>query len=109
MKVDILGTEYSIVKRLNSKDEKLDDSDGYCDESIKLIVVEDFISDNRSLNDLNWYSNKVLRHEIIHAFLKESGLDCNSNDEWARNEEMIDYFAIQLPKIVKAMNELNIL
>ena len=32
----------------------------------------------------------------------ESGLDCNSNnvEGWARNEEMVDWMAIQMPKIM---------
>ena len=44
--------------------------------------------------------NKVKRHEIIHAFLFESGLAENS--AWAQNEEMVDFFAIQFPKLLKA-------
>ncbi len=49
----------------------------------------------------------TLRHEIVHAFLGESGLSANSNesDAWARNEEMVDWFALQGPKIYKAWQE----
>ena len=43
---------------------------------------------------------KNKRHEIIHAFLFESGLAENS--EWAQNEEMVDFFAIQFPKLMEA-------
>ena len=44
-------------------------------------------------------------------FLKESGLDhsANSVDNWANNEEMIDWFALQLPKIFKVYKELKCL
>lgn len=42
---------------------------------------------------------KNKRHEIIHAFLFESGLAENS--EWAQNEEMVDFFAIQFPKLME--------
>lgn len=42
-------------------------------------------------------------NEIVHAFLLESGLDENS--EWARNEELVDWIAIQGPKIWKAWQE----
>ncbi len=53
------------------------------------------------------YKNEVARHEIIHAFLSESGLkSCSS---WATNEEMIDFFAIQFPKIVKVMDKIECL
>lgn len=36
---------------------------------------------------------------IIHAFLHESGLDVCS---WAHNEEMVDWLAIQFPKLYEA-------
>ena len=41
----------------------------------------------------------------------ESGLDSNSNsaDSWATNEEMVDWFAIQSPKIFKVFNELKLM
>ena len=48
---------------------------------------------------------KVLRHEIIHAFLNESGL--RENSEWAYNEEMIDWLAIMIPKINKCFEDSN--
>lgn len=46
----------------------------------------------------------VYTHELIHAFLFESGLHTNSDDivAWALHEEMVDYFALQWPKINKA-------
>ena len=45
-----------------------------------------------------------LRHEIVHAFLFESGLaeSSFSTDAWAKNEEMIDWIAFTGPKIVAA-------
>lgn len=48
-----------------------------------------------------------MRHELIHAFLGESGL--RSDSEWAENEEMVDYFAIQFEKIAIAMIKTNCL
>ena len=40
---------------------------------------------------------------MIHAFLHESGLAVNS--DWAQNEEMVDWFALQAPKLFKAFKE----
>lgn len=54
------------------------------------------------------YYKKVLRHELMHAFLNESGLSANStvpDCAWAKNEEMVDWFAIQSPKIFKVFSE----
>ena len=50
---------------------------------------------------------KVLRHEIVHAYLCESGLEhCSlGEDSWATNEEMVDWMAIQGPKLYKAWEE----
>lgn len=51
-----------------------------------------------------------LRHEIIHAYLDESGLgSCSLPAEaWAVNEEMVDYFATMMPKIYKTFEELDL-
>ena len=58
------------------------------------------MDDPNSKANLQVQINKVKRHEIIHAFLFESGLAENSY--WAQNEEMVDFFAIQAPKLFKA-------
>ncbi|WP_461218455.1 hypothetical protein [Lapidilactobacillus salsurivasis] len=55
------------------------------------------------MEDLEVYTRKTLRHELIHAFLYESGLDANS--EWARNEEIVDWIAIQFPKLQIVFNQ----
>lgn len=58
------------------------------------------------------YNKKVLRHEIIHAFLRESGLSGNSmqyDGAWAQCEEMVDWIAIQFPKILKAFQDADCL
>lgn len=100
MKVKILGTEYEIVKNAEEKDyPQLKKCDGFTDFSIKKIVVADFDKDESSIDDLEWYKNKVLRHEIVHAFVHESGLA--ENCDWARNEEMTDWIAIQFTKMLE--------
>lgn len=59
------------------------------------------------VENLQEFEKKVLRHEVIHAFLGESGL--RNNSYWAENEEMVDWLAIQAPKIFKTFQELGIL
>ena len=110
MKIDVLGTEYEILEKTKEEDSFLEKCDGYCDKSIKTIVVSKR-EDDCELADFMWYRNKVVRHEIIHAFLNESGLSDSSTDSchWAKNEEMVDFFAIQSPKIFAVFNELDIL
>lgn len=110
MKVDILGTEYTIEYRSISEDSELDGIDGYHDPSVNLIVIAEMQREKNSKKDLKAYQKSVLRHEIIHAFLYQSGLDSCSfayNGAWAQSEEMIDWFAIQFPKILKVFQEAN--
>ena len=61
--------------------------------------------------DVQRLFNTILRHEIIHAYLVESGLNENANaiENWATNEEMVDWFALQSEKIFKTYKELNII
>lgn len=56
-------------------------------------------------------SKKVLRHEVIHGFLYESGLWNNSGnvEAWGRSEEITDWIAIQFPKMLKAFQEVGCL
>lgn len=104
MKVNVLGTEYEIVKGVTPKQDKMmAENDGYFDFSVKKIFVADFSS--HGWNDKKIYENKVIRHELVHAFLYESGLSVNS--DWAENEELVDWIAIQIPKMSKVFMELE--
>ena len=104
-KVNILGTEYSIIKSDKSKDSKLNNLAGYCDSSVGQIVIDTFKGDSLSMADLNKFEKEVIRHEVIHAFLNESGLgDCS----WGSQEEIVDWFALQFPKLLKVFEELNV-
>ena len=103
MDVNILGTEYELQERPGKEDPVLADFDGYCDTSVKKAVVDEMKEKEPGMKeDLSYYQKQVKRHEIIHAFLFESGLDTCC--EWAC-EEMIDWMSIQFPKIQKAFTE----
>lgn len=105
--VHILGTRYSI-RIIDEDDYRYDrEADGWCDPSVKEILIFNYKQSAESVKDLVAYQKKVLRHEIVHAFLYESGLWQNAYGSkcWAKNEEMIDWMAIQIPKIQKAYKE----
>ena len=102
MTVNVLGTEYTIKESNEVADATLKDCDGYCDTSVKAIVIDTFQHSPDSLEDLEVYRKKVTRHELIHAFLYESGLSCNS---WAKDEEVVDWIALQFPKLLKAFEQ----
>ena len=108
MKLNILGTEYELVIATEKAEPYMAQCDGCCDTSVKKLFVKDFRptkDEVGSLKDLQVYARKVARHEMVHAFLYESGLSVNS--DWATNEELVDWIAIQLPKMANLMAEID--
>lgn len=102
-KINILGAAYTLTITSKSQDARLKDADGICDETVKELLVENYADsegDPTCKKNLAVQIRKNKRHEIIHAFLFESGLAENSS--WAQNEEIVDFFAIQFPKLVDA-------
>lgn len=113
MTINILGAQYTITVKKYDEDEMFERCDcaGYCTGVTKSIVLCDMSTykgwEHESLEAVKAYEKKNLRHEIVHAFFEESGLSDNSStiEGWARNEEMVDWIAIQGPKIWKAWQE----
>ena len=111
-KIEILGIEYKIIFTNENEESRLKENWGFTDFHTKEIYIHDDIEKEtkESCKNLIDFKKKVLRHEILHAFLYESGMRENSFkcDAWAENEEMVDWFAIQFPKILKVYKELKI-
>lgn len=114
MKVNVLGTEYQISVVKYEDDQYLKDNsfDGYCDSVCKRIVVCDMATYPGCKDETpEWHrvaQRNTLRHEIVHAFFNESGLESCSlqySGGWAKNEEMVDWLASQGPKIYAAWRE----
>ena len=114
MKLNILGTEYSVAMwAYDEKPEFKDRSiDGYCDSIGKEIAVCDMKTfpgyEKETVAYCNQVEKQVLRHEIVHAFFAESGLQDSClqySGGWAKNEEMVDWIALQFPKLMKAFEE----
>ena len=111
--INILGTDYKVEIHSFQQDTFLKDKNyaGYCSADEKLIVIADFDNEEDfcffSEKEKDSYEKRTLRHEIIHAFLNESGLIDNALYEgsWAANEEMVDWIALQMPKICKVCEE----
>lgn len=118
MKVNILGTEYEIIIKKYDEEEAFDRNSfaGYCDGYTKQIVICDMHTykgwENESEQTIQASQNLTLRHEIVHAFFNESGLMDSAfayDGGWSKNEEMVDWLAIQIPKIHKAYQEVGCL
>lgn len=109
--VDILGTKYTIERKKYEDDpyfKKLS-AEGYCAEYLKAIVYCDMSTvpawEDMTTEECENSEKETLRHEIVHAFFNESGLSSSTSGvggPWAKHEEMVDWIAIQGPKIYEA-------
>ena len=99
MKIDVLGTDYDFYFANNVE---MEDSSniGECDrygKSIK-INLEYFRQKNMKIDAIH----QTIRHEVLHAFLHEAGLDC-----YAEDEILVDALAILFPKIHQCFGRLK--
>lgn len=113
-KVNILGTDYAIEVKKTREDGFIGNhamAYGFMDHARKRIVIRDRTNDpgfkDAPSESLKFWMKKTLRHEIVHAFLVESGLneEARTNHPWPRNEEMVDWIAYQGPKLLKAWKD----
>lgn len=105
--VNILGTDYRVIFRSSEEDKKLEKLSGYMDPSVKKIIVstmKDEMQDEMAVKNMESVRRSTLRHEIIHAFLYESGLwsDSATVEAWGTSEEITDWIALQAPKMFRA-------
>lgn len=100
--VNILGTEYDIT--FDADDEDLDGETRYYKNQINVRSVENLLSVGDTDEEKKARFKEVVRHELIHAFLFESG-----NEEYARDERLVSLLSILSPKIFNLFQNLNIL
>lgn len=114
MQVNILGTPYEIIVKKYDEEEAFSRRSigGFCDAYLKEIVLCDMHTykgwEHETEKTITTAQKLSLRHEIVHAFFAESGLQDNSfvvDSAWANNEEMVDWIALQGIKIYKAWQE----
>lgn len=102
-RVSVLGTEYEI----HYKELARENADGYCGPTSKVITIR---TDNTNkVQDFEELQRVTLRHEIIHAFMFESGLGASWQhaEEFGHDETTVDWFARQFVKIYKAFVEVG--
>lgn len=106
MKINVLGTEYSVIIDESPYLENIN-ADGVHKEYEKTITkrsLNGFLGQDSTQTEKEARKKEVLRHEIIHAFFSGSGLD-----DYNTNEQLVNWLAIQFPKIQKAFEEANCL
>ena len=104
MKVNILGTEYEIKKLTKEEYPKLEtmEANGLAELYTKQLIIDKDMNPNTGEEYSNFeaYERRTLRHEIIHAFFFESGMR-----DYCSDEALVDWIAIQIQKMHKAMEE----
>ena len=124
--INVLGTNYEVKLMDMSADKDTDegsfitDNDfcAFCNNYDKTIILT-------NLRDEKWYPTykhlsldaiveaykETLRHELFHAVFGCCGLKGNSHSSgaFAMDEELIDFLAIQSPKIFEIFKNANIL
>lgn len=111
-KVSILGSTWTI-KFQNSKQNKKfkkEELSGYTDFSVRKIFIRTYDKDEFDVECIRTMVKATVHHEVVHAFLCESGLFACSlpTSTWALNEEMVDWLAYQYPKIHNVFRQLNV-
>ena len=103
MEVNILGTDYEIKYETRMENPKLINANGLCEFWAKKIIIDKIEPDPNNYENITEFEKKVIRHEIIHAFLGESGLR-----QYRDDETLVDWFAVQFHKIEEVFKELKI-
>lgn len=105
--LNILGSKWKLKIVPRSYDPMMAECDGFTDRSTKtMYVAEKSVGEICDLRDWEAYQKVVKRHEIIHAFMYESGLAQSwEHTSYSHDETTVDWFAIQFPKIQKVFEQ----
>ena len=95
-KINILGTEYKIYLANEKSDKVLEGKNGDCDWTKKKLVLDYEASQSDP------FKIHVLTHEIVHAHLHEAGLRGQGHSGWAEDEEIVDWIASMVTRIMSS-------
>lgn len=100
--LNILGTVYRVYEALEEDPNVDGRTKGYIDYTNKSIIITTFNKTTSDFADIEVYNDDILRHEIIHAFLKESGLTSYYEDEI-----LVEMLTVQVPKMCKLLTDIG--
>lgn len=106
--VMILDKKWNITFK-ERPDPGMETSHGWCDPRVREIVV---ITHDPDMALPKEYLKQTLRHELLHAFFFTLGHDFNGltfDGSWSTNEEMIQFMAVNIPRLVKIYREVGCL
>lgn len=103
--INILGTPYRLIICPDDRDHRFKDLNcgGFCDYSVKKLMVSNYTGEsekNDAVEDVRYIIQKAILHEMVHAYLYESGL----GEDWehkafGHEETTVDWIARQLIKM----------
>lgn len=106
IKVNILGSEWTVRSATEAEDPRLDGLSGYTDWTTRTICFDEDIIGN--IGSVKTYMKQVIRHEVIHAFMYESGLgDSFEHNKYGQEELMVDWFAFQIGNILNVVIDIE--
>ena len=103
--VSILGTIWDISVVTEEDDPRLATCNGLTDNSSKVIHICQ-IPPTANCFKPDVFIKKVIRHEIVHAFMFESGLaESWEHKEYGQEELVVDWIAMQFHKIQEVIEK----
>lgn len=106
IKVNILGSEWTVRSATEVEEPRLEGVNGFTDWTTRTICLEKNIQGN--IGSMETYMNKVIRHEVVHAFMFESGLgDSFEHKDFGQEETIVDWFAFQMGNILNVVMDIE--
>lgn len=107
--VKVLGTKYKIKFASVESDSFLENHWAFCDFYSKSIVIRDDYKDLVTPGNEKDCFNETLRHELVHAFLHESGMTGEQRESrpLVFDEVAVAWVATQFPRMLKVFKKLG--
>lgn len=104
--VTILGAVWTVRSATETEEPRLEGVNGFTDWTTRTICLEKNTQGN--LGSIENFMNKVIRHEVVHAFMFESGLgDSFEHKDYGQEETIVDWFAFQMGKVLNVVMEIQ--
>lgn len=101
-KVNILGTEYDFSIKHESKD--ADGVSRFYDKTITVSPIDKMLDDEANEREKLARQKEVARHEIFHCALYEG-----TGTDYAWDENLVNFLAVNSSKIFKVFQELDLI
>lgn len=104
IKVDILGETYTIEENEGIAQEGYDGMAMFYEKKIYLRPVKNILGESAFDTEAGEKAvrRELLRHEVLHSFFGEAGME-----EWQNDEELIIFLSRMFPKLHKIYKELG--